>query len=77
MKKIGIIKFHRAINYGAMLQAVALQQAVSKLGYDAELIDYVDRLYDHYKISYKTSNPVTSGVKYLFSGNARKRNQRF
>ena len=48
MKKIGIITFHRAINYGAMLQAVALQQAVSKLGYDAELIDYVDRLYDHY-----------------------------
>ena len=77
MKKIGIITFHRAINYGAMLQAIALQQAVSKLGYDAELIDYVDRLYDHYKISYKTSNPVTSGVKYLFSGNARKRNQRF
>lgn len=77
MKKIGIITFHRAINYGAMLQAIALQKAISKLGYASELIDYVDGLYDHYRISYKTSNPFKSIVKYVLSGSVRKRNFRF
>lgn len=77
MKKVGIITFHRAINYGAMLQAVALQKAVNEMGYDAELIDYVDQLYNHYRISYKTSNPVKSVAKYIFSRSARKRNLRF
>lgn len=77
MDKIGIITFHRAINYGAMLQAVALQNYIQSLGYEAELIDYVDHLYDHYKISYKTGNQMKSIVKYLASGNIRRKNKRF
>lgn len=40
MKKIGILTFHRAVNYGAALQAYALQKKVADLGFDAELIDY-------------------------------------
>lgn len=39
-KKCGIITFHRAHNYGAVLQAYALQRAVSKLGYYVGIIDY-------------------------------------
>ena len=39
-KKIGIITFHWAANYGAVLQAYALQQFLLKHGYDAEIIDY-------------------------------------
>lgn len=39
-KKTGIITFHIAHNYGAMLQAYALPTAVKKLGYDCEVIDY-------------------------------------
>lgn len=77
MKKVGIVTFHRAVNYGAMLQAVALQNAVCELGYDAELIDYTDSLYEHYKIVCKSSNPIKAMTKYLLSGNARKRNRRF
>lgn len=77
MKKIGIVTFHRAINYGAMLQAVALQKAVCKLGYKAELIDYVDRLYEHYKPVYNIGNPIKSVLKYFLSGNVRKRNNSF
>ena len=77
MKKIGIVTFHRAINYGAMLQAVALQKAVCNLGYNAELIDYVDRLYEHYKPVYSTGNPIKSVLKYFLSGNVRKRNNLF
>ena len=40
MKKIGILTFHRAENFGAVLQAYALQQYVTNLGYDVEIIDY-------------------------------------
>ena len=36
--KIGILTFHRASNYGTVLQAQAM--ALQELGYDAELIDY-------------------------------------
>lgn len=39
-KKIATLTFHLAHNYGAMLQAYALQQAISKLGGDCEIIDY-------------------------------------
>ena len=38
--KAGIITFHRAVNYGAVLQTYALQRAVEKLGHEAEVIDY-------------------------------------
>ena len=37
--KIGIITFHRAHNFGAMLQAFALQRFLSK-NYDVKIIDY-------------------------------------
>lgn len=40
MKKVGILTFHRSINYGAMLQAYALRHTVQKLGYETEVIDY-------------------------------------
>lgn len=38
--RIGIITFHRAHNYGAVLQCYALQQHLILCGYDAEVIDY-------------------------------------
>ena len=40
MKKIGIITYHSAYNYGSVLQAYATQYAVKKLGYDSEIINY-------------------------------------
>lgn len=39
-KRIGTITFHRADNYGALLQAYALQQKLLELGADTEIIDY-------------------------------------
>lgn len=41
--RIGILTFHRAYNYGAVLQAYALQQALAALGAASEIIDYVGR----------------------------------
>lgn len=38
--KIGILTFHRATNYGALLQAYALQQVINNLGYNVQIVDY-------------------------------------
>ncbi|GKS69079.1 hypothetical protein W03_10830 [Nitrosomonas sp. PY1] len=53
--KIGILTFHRALNNGAVLQSFALQEAIKKLGHDAEIIDYrqnfIERRYQFFKIN--------------------------
>lgn len=38
--KIGIITFHFPHNYGAMLQAYAMQQKLSSMGHETYIIDY-------------------------------------
>ncbi len=38
--KVGILTYHSAHNYGAMLQACGLRSYLESLGHDAELIDY-------------------------------------
>lgn len=38
--RIGILTFHRAINYGAFLQAFALKTYLTSLGNEVELVDY-------------------------------------
>ena len=40
MKPIGILTFHRASNYGAVLQAYALQKVISERGQKAVIVDY-------------------------------------
>ena len=37
--KIGILTYHACFNYGACLQAYALQTTVKQMGYDCEIID--------------------------------------
>lgn len=39
-KTVGIITFHKTINYGVYLQAYALQKSIFLLGYDSVIIDY-------------------------------------
>lgn len=38
--KVGILTFHRASNYGAVLQAYALTEVLRNLGADAEIVNY-------------------------------------
>lgn len=38
--KIGILTFHRALNYGAILQCYALSQVLKGMGHEVEVIDY-------------------------------------
>lgn len=40
MAKIGIITFHFALNYGAVLQAYALSKCLKSMGHETFLIDY-------------------------------------
>lgn len=39
-KKVGIITFHAAYNCGSIMQAYSLQQAIRKLGYETEILDF-------------------------------------
>ena len=41
MKKIATITFHWAANYGAVLQAFALQKFLINKGFKTEIIDYI------------------------------------
>ena len=41
--KIALMSFHNACNYGAALQAYALQNAVSAMGAECEYIDYINK----------------------------------
>lgn len=38
--KVGILTFHDAHNYGAVLQAFALKKYIEKIGYNVEIINY-------------------------------------
>ena len=38
--KIGILTFHRAHNYGAVLQCYAMQEILRRMGHDVQVIDY-------------------------------------
>lgn len=45
MSKIGIVTFHNAHNYGAVLQCYALQEALKNLGFNPEVINYSNDIF--------------------------------
>ena len=48
--RIGILTFHRASNYGAVLQTYALQQICALSGHNTDVIDYQPKyITDFYK----------------------------
>lgn len=52
--KIGILTFHRAHNYGAVLQCYALQEVLKSMGHEVWVIDYrqpfIEELYSPFNI---------------------------
>lgn len=53
--RIGILTFHRAHNYGAVLQCYALQEILKGMGHDVYVIDYRQPIIEQtYKV-YRTS----------------------
>ena len=66
MKKIGIITFHNAHNYGAMLQAYALQQKLLENN-EVEIIDFRNSYIDkNYKLFRRSRNPVNM-IKFFIN----------
>lgn len=67
MKKIGILTFHRALNYGALLQTYALQTAIKRMGADVQIIDYknqvIEELYRYKSFSERKS--INEKAKYI------------
>lgn len=69
MKKIGIITFHTALNYGAVLQTYALQQFLDEKGIHTQIIDYrcpfIDKCYSPFFISDgKILNSLARGIAF-------------
>ena len=46
--KIGILTYHRAENYGALLQAYALMSYLKSLGHDVSFVDYWPNYHKRY-----------------------------
>lgn len=84
MKKVGILSFHGADNYGAVLQNYGLQQAVISLGHSVETIDYkCEKIVNSYhvwrQLNYekhalrKVKNRVADVVNYQQAAKRKKR----
>lgn len=59
--KIGIITYHRAINYGAILQAYALQTKLKEFGVQSKILDYRNERLE--KIHAKNKIPNSKTLK--------------
>lgn len=75
MNRIGILTFHEADNYGAVLQACGLKHACESLGFDVGIIDYspkyISNQYRYFRI---TKCLRTNLLKlYNFYGNIQKK----
>lgn len=65
---VGILTLHNAINYGATLQALALQKYIEELGVDVEIIDYRNK---HIEEKYWKANNYLYPIKIMLRGHIR------
>ena len=70
--KIGILTYHRAINYGAVLQCYALYTTLHKMGHDVEIIDYRPETIERYRNIFRKKDfynkpNVLAKIKYIIS----------
>lgn len=72
MKKVGIITFHNAHNYGAVLQTYALQTMIKRLGYNVFIINYINKnIKKSYRLIKLSKQPIKcikvliESLKYL------------
>lgn len=75
--KIGILTYHRAQNYGALLQAIAMRLVLTSLGHDVSYVDYYPkyhrRLYKPLSVDDLRSGGIRYKIGYLLTYFARKR----
>ena len=66
MKKIGILTFHRADNYGATLQAYALQKVILDNEFKCEIIDYRNPKFEGAHFQNKSlKRKVVNSIKFF------------
>ena len=82
--KIGILTFHRAHNYGAVLQCYALQEVLKGMGHDVQVIDYrqpfLEKAYTPFILRNCVGNFVhvkKEAYRYLRGVPERRRRQQF
>ena len=68
--KIGIVTYHRTLNYGACLQAVATRVVLEKLGHEAYYVDYWpdyhSAKYDVFSLKkFNKYIKLSGGLKYI------------
>lgn len=64
---VKIITFHKALNYGAVLQCTALYKALNDLGADAYIYDYVTpKIRNSYKM-FKASKSMKNNILQILS----------
>lgn len=65
---IGILTFHFAHNYGAVLQAYSLCEHIKSLGHDAQIIDYrPQKMADEYSLSPLKAQSFKSAAKGILT----------
>lgn len=78
MKKIGILTFHGAHNYGSVLQSYASVMTLRKLGYQPEIINLRNQAQlDAYRIFHKGEGLVYRVFKMLIYRQLRSRARKF
>lgn len=69
--KIGIFTFHRALNYGAFLQAFSLKRYLTEIGHQVDVVDYwpqehVD-MYRFFSAKWMKNRSIVGKLKYLLN----------
>ncbi len=81
MKKVGVLTFHRAYNFGAALQAYALQYTIEKNGYKCQIIDYrnpkIEKWFHNATLKVKIKNFLKYVLYHSYSIQVQKRGKRF
>lgn len=74
--KTGLITYHAAYNFGAVLQAFALQQTLDKIGIPNEIIDYQTKgeinAY-HHDLHFNNIRNILASAGFVFYRKARKK----
>lgn len=70
--KIGILTYHRALNYGAVLQCMSLYSVLKRMGHEVEVVDYRPQAIEKYRMFFRRKDfwfmkGVFGKIRYLFS----------
>lgn len=59
MKKVSVITRHAITNYGSLLQSLATQKMIEKMGYECEIVNYIrdDESYSKHELTLLKKKP--------------------